>query len=79
MSDLPNITEAMNITEAIADLDDAGPGGICDDCGHFAFRHHDTTCHFPRETGKECKCKGMLWRGHRLKMDYRTGPVKENA
>jgi hypothetical protein len=58
---------------AIADLRDAGPGGICEECGHFACRHQDSQCLFPRENNP-CECQGMLWQGVRLDMDQHTGP-----
>jgi len=31
------------IRDAVVDLNDAGPGGICDDCGHVALRHGETS------------------------------------
>jgi hypothetical protein len=62
--------------EASHSLYEAGPGGICDDCGHFAMRHVNTDkCLFPREIGKECQCKGMLWLGHRIDMGDDNVPV----
>lgn len=62
--------------EAVADLQDMGPGGICSDCGHFAYRHHGMQCHFPPDDGEQpCTCEGMLWQGQRLQMDCRSGPI----
>jgi hypothetical protein len=53
------------IRDAVNDLLEAGPGGTCDDCGHFAGRHGKDFCDgFP---DKPCaSCKGMLWRGVRV-------------
>lgn len=50
------------ILEAQQDLVNAGPGGMCDTCGHFALRHysHDKCDGFP---AKPCPCDGMKWRG----------------
>lgn len=61
--------------DALHTLVQMGPGGICEDCGHFADRHIDRACDFPREAGP-CNCKGMKWRGQRLKMGP-TGPTNE--
>lgn len=54
----------------------AGPGGICDDCGHFAGSHvSEFACDFPPESrlgankGKQCECLGFAWAGYR----YPTG------
>jgi hypothetical protein len=43
-----------------------GPGGICDDCGHFAGRHGPDGCDTSDLVAKgirkkPCSCKGMLW------------------
>jgi hypothetical protein len=56
-----------SLAEAAADLINTGPGGICDDCGHFAGRHVGNGCMgFPE---KPCNtCGGMLWMGHRIEM-----------
>lgn len=53
------------ILKAYRDLMDAGPGGICAECGHFALRHGNGFCDgFP---DKPCTiCKGMLWQGVRI-------------
>lgn len=53
------------IRDAVVDLNDAGPGGICDDCGHVALRHGEDFCDgFP---DKPCSsCKGLLWQGVRI-------------
>lgn len=53
------------IRDAVVDLNDAGPGGICDDCGHVALRHGENFCDgFPQ---RPCaSCKGMLWQGVRI-------------
>lgn len=51
---------------AVASLRDAGPGGICEDCGHFAIRHKGLACLFPRPKAEPCTCNGMLWLGQRL-------------
>jgi len=64
------------MSDATRDLKDAGPGGICADCGHFAYRHHGLKCHFPRPD-HPCICKGMLWQGERIDMDCRAGPIAE--
>lgn len=61
--------------DACRNLFQAGPGGSCADCGHFAGRHHDATseqpagCAFPKG-GIEyrCTCEGMMWQGHRVRM-----------
>lgn len=54
----------------MSERDDPGPGGICDDCGHFAGRHYDGAC----DTGnlysagtprRPCRCAGFLWLGQR--------------
>lgn len=65
---------ATTYDAAVASLFHAGPGGQCDDCGHFAHRHHDGNpslgvargCAFPRPVGEECACAGMSWQGHRV-------------
>lgn len=68
-------TDEPTFTEAVAELRDVGPGGICEDCGHFACRHDGARCHFPRPAGNACNCGGMLWQGHRLAMNCQAGPV----
>ena len=56
-------------TEAYRDLMGAGPGAICDACGHFAGRHQGLVCLFPRDAGHECACPGMTWiDGHVFEM-----------
>lgn len=64
--------------EAVTSLYEHGPGGICEECGHFAIRHDDTACHFPRNElnppKPPCECKGMLWYGHRVKISDVTRP-----
>jgi hypothetical protein len=59
--------------EALRSLRDAGPGAQCDDCGHFAHRHLDSRCRFPRPEDNPCRCKGMKWQGQRFRMDL-NGP-----
>ena len=64
-------------------LANIGPGGICEDCGHFATRHLEGKCYFPPESRlgvnkyKPCACAGMLWEGQRVDMkkviDIATG------
>lgn len=41
-----------------------GPGAICEECGHFAGRHGESSCLFPPEAPL-CRCAGLLWLGHR--------------
>ena len=57
---------------AAADLYDTGPGGICNDCGHFAARHVGLKCLWPESA---CECAGMLWQGERIEMNGDYGPV----
>lgn len=66
-----------------------GPGALCGDCGHMAFRHDEDGCHGVdpevgcrfggRGTEKNPKqCKGMLWMGVRWAKPWDTnGYVKE--
>jgi hypothetical protein len=70
------------IASAVADLQDAGPGGMCDECGHFACRHSnndpvagdmdmdpDRRCFFHLADPSRyspCKCTGMKWQGVRV-------------
>lgn len=73
--------EAAGVIEAAsrgveASLHDTGPGGICEDCGHFACRHDGAECHFPRPADNPCTCGGMLWQGRRLEMNAQTGPAQ---
>ncbi|QCG77882.1 hypothetical protein SEA_SMOKINGBUNNY_71 [Gordonia phage SmokingBunny] len=70
------MAETTSYDEAVASLFHAGPGGQCDDCGHFAHRHHDGNpslgvargCAFHRPSSDEweCTCTGMSWQGHRV-------------
>lgn len=55
------------------DEDCGGPGGICDDCGHFAATHRGEGCAWP---GRVCPCRGMLWLGVRYEIDSWRGPVR---
>jgi hypothetical protein len=48
----------------------SGPGDICGDCGHFAFRHVPGGCDcsdlVDMGVRKEpCQCRMMLWNGKR--------------
>lgn len=36
-------------------------GGTCETCGHFAGRHNETGCQFPRPAANPCTCKVMRW------------------
>lgn len=56
---------------AAEDLFHAGPGGICEDCGHLAARHVGMKCAWPE---RDCPCKGMLWQGQRVTMNGGNGP-----
>jgi hypothetical protein len=39
-------------------------GGFCETCGHFAARHDEKRCHFPRPADKDpCDCPSMRWLG----------------
>lgn len=39
-------------------------GGFCQTCGHFAFRHDEHGCHFPRDVpNAPCACRVMRWQG----------------
>lgn len=49
----------------IADPEQPEPGSICDECGHFALRHNQDGCHFPRKKGPPCDCQGFSWLGNR--------------
>lgn len=64
----------MSAVSAVQDLYDAGPGGICADCGHFAYRHVGRQCRWP---DRQCCCEGMLWQGERIEMNGTYGPVME--
>lgn len=44
-------------------MDDPGPGGFCDTCGHFAARHDESGCHFPRPADNPCLCGVFVWAG----------------
>jgi hypothetical protein len=41
------------------------PGGLCDTCGHFALRHDERGCNFPRPKEHPCECKVFAWQGSR--------------
>lgn len=64
--------------DAFKDLWDAGPGAICDSCGHFASRHIPLSCEWPE---RKCACKGFSWQGFIFAMDGPRGPmyVREKA
>lgn len=71
---------------ALASLREAGPGAICEECGHLAARHHGNingpACLFPRGVrAPACDCGGMVWLGYRFVMRNQTGPsyVKEKV
>lgn len=51
-----------------------GPGAICDDCGHFACRHGENGCAFPRPADNPCRCAGMLWLGTRWLRPWLPSP-----
>jgi hypothetical protein len=56
-----------------------GPGGICDECGHFAGRHAEDGCDtadlvLAGIRKKPCKCKGMLWLGVRWPRPWLPAP-----
>lgn len=53
-----------------------GPGAICEECGHFAGRHGDGDCQFPREPGHGCRCAGLLWLGVRWRVPATGLPVR---
>lgn len=59
-----------DIRDAVVSLNKAGPGGLCDECGHMAGRHVGDTCGWPERL---CSCTGMLWRGIRIPIGN-TGP-----
>ena len=49
-------------------------GGFCDDCGHFAARHDELGCHFPRPATNPCDCAGMQWQGVRWPRPWMPAP-----
>lgn len=58
---------AESLDRAERDLAEAGPGGFCEDCGHFAVRHIGSVpCDFPKANNEVCRCEGMLWKGERV-------------
>jgi len=68
---------STTIADALDSLVQAGPGGICDACGHFASRHTGVTCLFPRQPpATPCSCPGMAWSGLRFEMHPISGPVR---
>jgi len=68
------IKTQVDLAKAEMSLAEAGPGGICEDCGHFASRHLQATriggmgCDFPRPEDNPCDCEGMKWQGQRVDM-----------
>lgn len=56
----------------VADADQPPPGGTCDDCGHFALRHNENGCDFPRKEKPPCQCEGFLWNGNRWPRPWRA-------
>lgn len=62
--------------EALHSLIQMGPGSQCEECGHFADRHYERMCRFPRPENDPCKCKSMKWRGQRLRMGP-LGPLND--
>lgn len=48
-----------------------GPGAFCDGCGHFAARHDQNGC---SGVYGPCKCKAMLWEGHRWPRPWLAAP-----
>jgi hypothetical protein len=48
----------------------ADPGSICEDCGHFALRHEQGKCLFPRGSKPPCDCEGFLWLDTRYESGY---------
>lgn len=67
----------MNKKEASEDLYNHGPGGFCESCGHFAYRHVGYRCIFTRDDGSSCACEGMKWQEHTIKMSFMNGPIIE--
>lgn len=52
-------------------------GGFCENCGHFAGRHQELRCHFPRRDDQPvCPCPGMMWGGKMYEMDMNAGPKR---
>lgn len=62
-------SDSVSYDDAVLSLFHAGPGGICGDCGHFAYRHPANpatrACTWP---DRDCGCAGMLWQGHRIRI-----------
>lgn len=76
--------EDLDFAGAFKDLKDAGPGAICEACGHFATRHHekgDVLCDFNDTlvgvvAGVDhCRCPGFTWQDYVFAINPRTGPM----
>lgn len=58
------VEEVEALAEALPPPVQPEPGGTCDECGHYAARHDEKGCHFPRppETSP-CTCQAMVYAG----------------
>jgi hypothetical protein len=53
------------VADASSEPEQPPPGGMCDTCGHFALRHYERGCNFPRPKERPCNCKVFVWQGNR--------------